>query len=185
MLLGGDTEVRDLAALARARLSGFGGLHFTPDEWLHITTLVVGPRDKFSDSQLAEMSKAAQEALSGWDPRPITFGRILYHPQAIMLEVEPKDALEPIRVVVQRTTGSVVLSREPVDWIPHVTIAYSTACQPAGPIVGALGMRLPSRTTTIRSVSLVVQWGPERSWDWEVVSTIRFGAALGRDVGIV
>jgi 2'-5' RNA ligase len=185
MLLGDDAEVRDLAALARARLSGFDGLHFTPDEWLHITTLAAGPRDKFSDSRLAEMSKATEEALSGWDPRPVTFGRILYHPQAIILEVEPKSALEPVRTVVQRTTGSVALNRETDHWIPHVTVAYSTASQPAGPIVAALGMRLPSCTATIRSVSLVVQWGPERSWDWEVVSTIRFGAALGRDFGIV
>lgn len=185
MLLGGDAEVRDLAALARARLSEFGGLHFTPDEWLHITTLVVGPRDKFSDSRLVEMSKAAQEALFGWDPRPVSLGRILYHPQAIMLEVEPKQALEPVRIVLQRTTSSVVFDSETDDWIPHVTVAYSTASQPAGPIVAALGMRLPSRTATIRSVSLVVQWGPERSWDWEVVSTIRFGTAHGRDVGIV
>jgi 2'-5' RNA ligase len=175
MLLRDYAEVRDLAALARARLSEFDGLHFTPDEWLHITTLVVGPRDGFSNARLTEMSKAAQEALSGQDPVPVTLGRILYHPQAIMLGIQPERALEPVRIAVQRAAGPGVTGQT-VGWIPHVTIAYSTARQPADPIISALGMELPSRKATIRAVSLVVQWGPERSWDWELVSTIRFGS---------
>ena len=177
MLLGSHGEVRDLAALARTRLAEFGGLHFTPDKWLHITTLFAGPLAGFSHARLTEMAKTARNLLSGIEPISVDLGTILYHPRAIMLGIQPAHALEPVREAVQRATGPVVANGEASRWIPHTTLAYSTASQPAGPIIGALDRELPSRRVMIQSVSLVVQWGPERSWDWEPVSTIDFGSA--------
>ena len=56
---------------------------------------------------------------------------------------------------------------------PHITICYSTSSQPAKPIIEALGTQLPRCDVDIDSLSLVVQHGPERDWDWSVVSTIR------------
>ena len=176
MLLGGHGEVRDLAALARTRLAEFDGLHFTPDKWLHITILVAGPLAGFSDVRLTEMAKTARHLLSGIGPVSIDLGTILYHPRAIMLGVRPAHALEPVRAAVQRATGPVAASGEASRWIPHMTIAYSAASQPAAPIIRALGMELPSRRVMIQAVSLVVQWGPERSWDWEPVGTIELGS---------
>jgi hypothetical protein len=43
------------------------------------------------------------------------------------------------------------------------------------PIIAALGRSLPERKIQIRTVSLVNQRGPERSWDWRPEATIRFG----------
>jgi hypothetical protein len=60
-----------------------------------------------------------------------------------------------------------------------MTVSYSTADQPAGPIIAALGTSIRSRHLQIRSVSLVIQWGPERLWDWEPVDMIKLGAATG------
>jgi hypothetical protein len=34
-------------------------------------------------------------------------------------------------------------------------------------------MQLPGRDINIGALSLVVQHGPERAWDWSIVSTIR------------
>jgi 2'-5' RNA ligase len=123
------------------------------------------------------MVKAARNLLSGIGPISVDLGTILYHPRAIMLGIRPARALEPVRAAVQRATGPVAANGEVSRWIPHATIAYSTASQPAAPIIRALGMELPSRRVMIQSVSLVVQWGPERSWDWEPVSTIELGSA--------
>lgn len=37
----------------------------------------------------------------------------------------------------------------------------------------SLGMELPKRTILINAVSLVIQWGAERLWNWETAGTIR------------
>jgi hypothetical protein len=55
----------------------------------------------------------------------------------------------------------------------HVTICYSTADQPAQPIIAALGRQLPECHIQISAISLVIQHGPERRWDWHTVKTIR------------
>src|SRR5262249_43010279 len=126
---------------------------------------------------------------------PVDLGTIRYHPRAIMLGVQPVRALEPVRAAVQRATGPVAANGGVSRWVPHVTIAYSTVGQPAAPIIRALGMEVPtlgmevptlgmevpSRRVMIQSVSLVIQWGPERSWDWEPVGTIEFGP--GKETG--
>jgi hypothetical protein len=59
------------------------------------------------------------------------------------------------------------------DWTPHVTICYSTSIQPAAPIIDALGLQLPSREIQISALSLVIQRGPERDWNWTNIGTIR------------
>jgi hypothetical protein len=62
------------------------------------------------------------------------------------------------------------------NWMPHITICYSTASQPAAPIIDALGLELPSRLTQISALSLVIQHGPERDWNWTTLGTIRLPA---------
>jgi hypothetical protein len=39
------------------------------------------------------------------------------------------------------------------------------------------GTRPPECDISIGAVSLVIQRGPERAWDWNIVSTIRFAAS--------
>lgn len=77
----------------RKRLCGFNGLHFTPPEWLHMTTLVVGPAARYSAGQLRQMIQTAGQLLTDIPPITITLGRILYHPEAIVLSVTPAAAL--------------------------------------------------------------------------------------------
>jgi hypothetical protein len=60
---------------------------------------------------------------------------------------------------------------------PHITPCYSTAYQPARPIIHALGMRLSTREISVRSLSLVCQDGPEREWTWTTISSIRLGVS--------
>jgi len=59
---------------------------------------------------------------------------------------------------------------------PHITTCYSTSRQSAKPIIEALGTRLPGCDIDIRALSLVIQHGPERAWDWSIASTIRLAA---------
>ena len=171
----------NLARHAQRRLATFPGLHMTPPEWLHMTTLVAGPAGDFTHSQLGRMAETAADMLADIPPITVTLGRILYHPEAIMLGVTPAKALAPIRNAATTATSLVTSRRlpegNPASWIPHVTICYSTAYQPAAPLIAALGENLPGCEIQISALSLVIQHGPELSWDWSTAATVRLAAA--------
>jgi len=173
-------QVIDLARVARQRLAQFGGLHMTPLDRLHMTTMVAGPSASFSGDQLARMATTATDLLSTMPPVAVTLGRIFYHPEAIMLGASPAKALVPIRnaalAAARLVTGRDNFPDDPEPWVPHITICYSTAHQPAAPLVAALGQSLPRCQVRISALSLIVQNGPERHWDWSTIATIRLTA---------
>lgn len=178
ILLRDQLNALAMAKEAQERLSCFAGLHMTPQESLHITTLLVGSTNSISSQQTTQMLHEATRTLSGVEPINVTLGRILYHPEAIMLGVYPQRALDPILEGVRTGTREAIGEEGSINgsfssWTPHITVAYSTADQPAAPIIDRLGKELHNCTMLIDSVSLIIQWGPERLWDWETVGTIR------------
>jgi 2'-5' RNA ligase len=173
-------QVAALASIGQERLASVQGLHFTPREWLHITTLVPGLAENFTSSEIDDMIAYARRMLSGCPPIQITLGRVLYHPEAITLGVKPDGALDPLRKVIWQATSAVIggnkeLQHQP--WIPHITLAYSTAHQPAGHIIDALGRELPACKAVINSICLVVQEGAECLWNWCILDEVRFGVS--------
>lgn len=179
ILLGDQPDVRAVVSIAQEKLVGFSGLHFTPQRWLHITTLVVGPADNFTSNQIAEMTSQAYQLLSEIPPISITLSRILYHPEAIVLEAEPGGVLDPVRKAVKnatcRATGKDE-ANEHLPWHPHVTLAYSIAVQSSNPIIAALGRRLPTCKADIKSISLIAQEGAERRWSWHRIAEVPISA---------
>lgn len=173
ILLSDQPEARNAAQTAQKRLTNFPGLHIPPLEWLHITTLVVGPTDEITAEQQRDMLTVASELLAELSPVKATLGRILYHPEAIALEVEPTGPLKQIRKAIQTATLKVTDGEGHTEghtqWTPHMTLAYSETEQPAKPLITALGRELPTDEFTINAVTLVVQRGPERLWDWHPV----------------
>jgi 2'-5' RNA ligase len=178
ILLQDQPDVLALTDEAQERLSSFPGLHMTPRERLHITTLLAGPANSISVEQTTQMLEEARGTLASVRPISVTLGHILYHPEAIMLGVHPQGTLDPILDGVRAATRNAireegVTSGAFSSWTPHITMAYSTADQPAAPIINMLGRELPTCTLVIDAVSLVIQWGPERLWNWEILETIR------------
>ncbi|SNR92895.1 2'-5' RNA ligase [Actinomadura mexicana] len=178
ILVGNHPAARDLAHTAQKRLADFHGLHMTPPEWLHITTLVAGSTDEITTEQQQDMLAAASELLAEIPPVDVTLGRIFYHPEAIASEVQPAGHLRQVRKAVQTATLKVT-NREghtegPAQWTPHMTLAYSETEQPAEPLITALGRELPTSEFTINAVTLVVQQGSERLWDWRPVGQAPF-----------
>jgi 2'-5' RNA ligase len=171
-------QVQHLASIAQERLAGFPGLHFTPRQWLHMTTLVVGFAEDLTESEIADMVKHACQLFAGIPPITVTLGKILYHPEAIVIAVRPGAAMDPVLKAVQAATRLSVTGEETLksqEWTPHVTVAYSTAIQPAGPIIAALGRELPNCQVTLSRIDLVVQEGPERLWNWRSIAEVPFG----------
>jgi 2'-5' RNA ligase len=177
MLMRDYPEVVDLARQAQQRLAGFDGLHMTPLPWLHITTLLAGPAADFSPDKLRQMTETAADLLAGTPPAAVTLGQVLYHPEAMMLGITPGETLTAIynaaRSATYQVTGEHAPDDQPARWRPHITICYSTSRQPAEPIIDALGTQLPGCDIDISALSLVIQHGPERAWDWSIVATIR------------
>lgn len=77
-------------------LEGFSGFRLTPPRWLHITTLVAGSTAELARDQMSAMVSEAQQRLGDVDPISVTVGKVLYQPEAVMLHVQPVEALQPI-----------------------------------------------------------------------------------------
>lgn len=163
-------------------LADFPGFHMTPHKWLHITTLLVGSTDETTPAHMSTMAAEARRILSTVAPIPITLSKILYHPEAIALRVQPSEALQPILDAAHTATRTAVGHTGKVDdhfpmWTPHMTVAYSTTEQPAQPIISALGKAVPERRIVIDSLTLVIQWGPEQQWNWQPITTTQLHGA--------
>jgi 2'-5' RNA ligase len=184
ILLSDHSEAVAMAKQAQERLVPFAdGLHFTPLDRLHVTALVVGPTKEIDGGAIGEMAAEGHRRLQEIPPVHVEIGRVLYHPEAIMLAVEPASALSSVRDAVRAATiaatGHAGVEGDEV-WVPHMTVAYSTSSRSAEPLIGALGRGLPRRRLLLDSLSLVDQVGPERSWDWREKATVRFGSRKGR-----
>ena len=87
-----------------------------------------------------------------------------------MLAVKPERALLTIQHAVQTATRAAtgIHHREgdSPGWIPHITVCYSTAEQAMAPIIAALGSQPRECQIEVSTISLVIQHGPERLWDW-------------------
>jgi 2'-5' RNA ligase len=175
ILLGGSPQIRELALIARERLARFPGLHFTPTRWLHVTTLAVGLVEEFSEADIGNMVGRARGFLSSIPPVRIVLGKILYHPEAIALGVEPTGVLDPVRDAVHTAVMN-GQKKEHEPWVPHVTLAYSTSIQPAAPIIATLGRKLPEHGISVDRVNLIIQEGEERLWNWRSVAEVSLGS---------
>lgn len=180
VLMNDHPQVADLAREVQQRLARFPGLHMTPLERLHMTALLAGPADRFSPDQLQEMIKIASAMLADTPAITVTIGGILYHPEAIMLAVRPKRALASVHDAVQTATRAVTGGHDPDGdpprWIPHITVCYSTAEQAMAPIIAALGPDQRECQIQVSTISLVVQHGPERLWDWRTIGAVHLPA---------
>ncbi|WP_204287589.1 2'-5' RNA ligase family protein [Microbispora amethystogenes] len=179
-----NPQVRVIVSEAHRRLAGIDGLDLVPYEWLHLTTLVVGLTDEITDGQLTSLVAEARKLLADVQPVTVTLGHVLYHPEAIALEARPAEALAPMldaaRSATRNATGrDGALGTDP--WTPHVTIAYSSAEQPAAPVIAALGRHLPDCKVTIDRMSLVVQDGPEYLWAWRPLAEVLFDSPSPQD----
>jgi 2'-5' RNA ligase len=177
VLMRDHPEVGDLAQQARHQLSAFDGLHMTPADCLHMTTLGAGPAEWFSEAQ-QQIIQTAADQLADVPPVTVSLSKILYHPEAIIFAVTPGAALAPLRnaaITATRATGRDAIGQHEA-WRPHVTLCYSTSDQPARPIIDALGTSVPEKTIAVRKLRLVNQSGSELARDWTIVGSANLGA---------
>jgi 2'-5' RNA ligase len=180
VLLGDDEAVRAIVREAHDRLAGLPGLDLVPPRFIHLTIFIAGYAHEITDHQVDVMAEEATRQLARVEPITVTLGRVLYHPEAVVLEARPAERLRPLleaaKFATRTATGRDGLLAHDA-WVPHVTVAYSSAEGPAAPIIGALGTRLPDRELTVRSMHIVNQDGPETVWEWRPLMEVRLGSA--------
>jgi 2'-5' RNA ligase superfamily len=187
LLLGDLEPVQAITREAHQRLTGFTGLHMAPLRWLHATVLLAGRAADLTQADLDQMLTKARLMLNGTPSASVTLGRVIYHPEGIVLPMTPASTLGPIfeaaQAATREVTGTLGVTSTPVPaWVPHVTLCYSTSEQPAAPIIAAVGKSLPPREITIKNLSLVIQRGPALSWDWHPVGTAHLGPVFAHGV---
>jgi 2'-5' RNA ligase len=175
LLVGDQPGVREIARNAQQRIAAFDGLHMTPIRWLHITVLRAGSTAEITQTDMEEMLDRARLLLATTRPVTVAVRRLIYHPEAIALDVSPESALQPILEAAEAATRTItgIVKNTRSSWTPHLTLCYSTSQRSAAPIIAALGKELPRCEVTIDKVSLVMQRGPERLWDWQPVGVAR------------
>lgn len=175
MLFHDQPKVHELVAKAQQRLRGLPGLDMVPQGWLHLTTLIVGFADEIPYDSIEALTADARRRLASVAPIPVTLGRVLYHPQAVALALEPLGALDPVLDAVRGATLAAGCEghTDTDPWIPHISVAYSHSNGPAAPIIAALGRRLPTTEITVRSISLVAQTQVGRSWQWRQTAEVQ------------
>lgn len=164
----------------QARLAGVPGLDLVPERWLHMTTQIVGFADEISDAEVKDLAGAASERLRHLAPVPVTFGRTLFHPEAVMLRAQPLRSLAPVRETVHEAGVQVlgaVRAGMAGDWTPHVTVAYSNGDGPAAPVIQAAGRSAGRCDIVVAEVHLVAQERDGHRYQWETVAAVRLGDA--------
>jgi 2'-5' RNA ligase len=180
MLFHDQPRVHELVAIAQKKLACQPGLDMIEMPWLHMTTYIVGFADEVPDSAIEAMTTDARRRLSQVAPIRVSLGRVGYASNAIVLPVEPLDALSPILDAVRRATRATGCEghTDTDPWLPHISVAYSNTTMPAAPIIAALGRWLPKTEITIRSINLVSQTQVGRSWQWRPVAEVHLTGEL-------
>jgi 2'-5' RNA ligase len=178
ILLGDQSEVRDLVRHCQDKLTDLDGLDLIPAEWLHMTTQIVGFADEIPDEEIEAMINAAAERLADLDPVQVEVGKMWFHPEAVMLTARPAHILDPVRLAIRDAVAATVsrhqLADEP-DWTPHVSVAYSNATGPAAPIIAAFKIPPRPRPMTVRQVHLVTQQRAGHLYRWDDLAPVQLG----------
>lgn len=175
ILLNDQPDVRALLHECQEKLAELPGLDLIPEEWLHMTTQIVGFADDISAAEIDTMTAAATKRLGLLRPIEVEIGTVLFHSEAVMLGIQPGRALDPVRIAIREAINETIaahqLAEEP-EWTPHVSVAYSNGDGPAAPIIEALDTRPQPKPLTVSQVHLVSQERDHRLYRWEPIATV-------------
>ncbi|WP_160147080.1 2'-5' RNA ligase family protein [Thermomonospora echinospora] len=175
LLVDDQPDVRALAGRFRERLAGVGGLDPVPDEWLHLTTQIVGFADEIPRDEVKAMTSAVAESFRTLPPVTARIGRLYFYEEGVALGVEPERALDPVRDAIRRGVAQTVTAHQlddQPDWTPHLSVAYCNTDGPAEPIFEALADPPEPCRLTVRWAYLVEQVRDGHLYRWDTVAAV-------------
>jgi hypothetical protein len=170
-----QADLHTLVDAYQERLAGLPGMDLIPRQWLHLTTQGVGFTDEVPDADLEAVIDAARERLAVGRRVTVSLGPAVVDPEVIRLEVQPADALTPVRRAIR---DAIATARGPEhltesdDWTSHVSVAYSNSDGPMEPYIKALDPPLAPVSVEIADVQLIVLGRDEHLYEWETRADI-------------
>jgi len=176
----GAAPLHELVARLQHDLADVDGLDLIPQQWLHLTMQGLGFTDEVSDQDVADIVDAARDRLAFVPGFDLVLGPVEGDDEATGLLVRPRAAITWVRDLV-RTAISTVWDEVPegTEFRPHVSIAYSSADVPTGPLRQRLAALrgLESVTVPVRGVQLIRLNRDEQMYTWDVVAEVALGPA--------
>jgi 2'-5' RNA ligase len=170
--------LRNLVERLHDGLAGLEGLDPIPQRWLHLTMQGLGFTDEVSDDDVDAIIRAATKHLAAVPAFDLTLGPIEADDEATGLLVRPWAAVAEVRDGIRRAIAD-VWDEVPEDpqFHPHVSIAYSNADVPTGPVrerVAALRETEPV-TIPITAAQLIRLNRDNQMYEWETVADVPLG----------
>lgn len=168
-------EVHRLAEAYRKRLALLPGLDLIPDRWLHLTMQGLGFVDEVAQDDVDAIVAIARAHLALVPAFDVVIDRPAFTPEAIRWEAAPGAPVEAVRDAIRTAIGTVWkdVPERREGFGPHISIAYSNADLPAGPVLDALAAE-PSAPATARitSAELILLGRDSRMYEWETVASL-------------
>ncbi|MFH8218483.1 2'-5' RNA ligase family protein [Streptomyces sp. NPDC018057] len=179
MTFEGQKDVHRLAAEYRTALAPLGeALTLIPDQWLHLTMQGVGFLDEIEESDVHAIVGAAHSRLAAVPAFDARIGPAVIDPEAILLPVQPGDAVravrDGVRAAVHDAIGQVPEAAD--GFRPHVSVAYSAADGPAAPVTRAVAsVQENPAHARIATAELIVIHRDNEMYEWEPFATVPLG----------
>jgi 2'-5' RNA ligase len=156
------------------------GLDVIPPRWLHLTMQGVGFTDEIPNDQVDAIVTAARTRLAGLAPFEVILGPTVTEPEVVRLQVEPAALVAAVRIAIRTGMADVWgAGRVPDaadDFIPHVSLAYSSSDGPAAPIAAAAAaVRVQPARATITEARLIVLNRDQKQYQWTTYATAPLG----------
>lgn len=169
-------------ALARWRdaLAAFEHLAPVADEGLHMTVQGVAFLDTLPEDAPARVAAAVRERLRGLPPVTVDLTTPEVVQDGVVVGVRDDSALQELRAAVRAGIADAGLDvHGGEDWWPHVSLAYSRADGPGGPVREVLGPAVDGSgeppALTVRRVSLLAQRMEPPAYVWDVLEAAELG----------
>jgi 2'-5' RNA ligase len=177
-------DLAQLVAAYQEPLRELPGLDLIPQRWLHLTMQGIGFVDQVGEVGRAAVLDALTRGLRDAVVPKVTFARPTVVREAIYLLAEPPDELQQLRMAAREAISEALgADRIPdalehsQDYHPHVSVAYSSATQPSGPILEALATVQPTPVTVrLDTVYLLEFHRDHRMYEWTSATPIRVGS---------
>jgi len=159
----------------QARLAGLPGMDLIPRQWLHLTTQGVGFTDEVPDTDIEAVIDAARKRLAAVPRVTVNMGPAIVDPEVVRLEVQPADALTPVRRALRdviATARGPEYVAEPDGWTPHVSVAYSNSDGPMEPYIKTLDPPLGPVSVDIPDVQLIVLGRDTHLYEWQTRAVV-------------
>ncbi|WP_030184201.1 2'-5' RNA ligase family protein [Streptomyces sp. NRRL S-813] len=179
MTFDGQEEVQRLAAEYRTVLAPVGdSLTLIPNQWLHLTMQGIGFVGEVKEQDVHAIVDAARPRLAAIPAFEARIGPAVVDPEAILLPVQPDDAVRAVRDAIREAIESVLgdVPEKADGFRPHVSVAYSAGDGPANPIAQALaGVRVAPAQVRISNADLIVIHRDNQMYEWETFATVPLG----------